>query len=158
MAKKFKAKPYKDWLDHLCAVVVKTRDGFTCQIVHDPACAGTMMPKDKNCQWCHIKSRNSNKTRWDLLNALTGCGHCHQWAHANPNEFGVWFADKYPHRDGWINAVQKQPNKTWKKADFGEVENFLLQKAIDLNVDYMTVNTAYRTRFIRKTQALRNAQ
>jgi hypothetical protein len=155
MAKKFKVEPFKEWLDVLAKVVVKTRDGFTCQIVHDPACSGTMIPLDKNCQWCHIKSRKSNKTRWDLLNTLTGCGHCHAWAHANPNEFGVWFAAKYPHRDGWINAVQKQPNKTWRQKDFEQIERFLLQKSIDLNVDYLHVNTKYRDRFKRRTEEMR---
>ena len=96
MAKKFQARPFKRWLDALAREIVKTRDDRTCQIGR-PGCYGTMLPKDKNCQWCHIKSRNTNDLRWDAINALTGCGHCHQWAHANPDSFGVWFAEKYPH-------------------------------------------------------------
>lgn len=158
--KKFKAKPFKDWLDHLAAVVVKTRDDFTCQIGHTPydkrsnGCAGTMSPGDFNCQCCHIESRNENKTRWDLLNLVTGCGNCHAWAHAHPARFGVWFIQRFPHRDAHINEMLFQPNKTWRQADFEEVEIFLLRKARDLNVDCITVNTRYRVKFRRKIESL----
>ncbi|MHA2086568.1 MAG: hypothetical protein ACXABD_22740 [Candidatus Thorarchaeota archaeon] len=127
MAKKFRAKPFKDWLDHLCAVVVKTRDSFQCQIVHDPACAGTMIPKDRNC--------------------ITGCGHCHNFAHKNPVEFGVWFAGKYPHRMSWLDCMNRQPKKTWRQSDFEDIERKLLQKAIDLNVDYLHINEKYREHY-----------
>jgi hypothetical protein len=144
MAKKFKAKPFKRWLDCLAGVVVKTRDGFQCQIVHDPA----------NCQCCHIISRSSNITRWDLMNLITGCGHCHNFAHKNPVEFGVWFSGKYRHRLDWIECVSCQPKKTWRQPDFEEVERQLLQKAIDLNVDYLHVNKTYRDRFKRRIKEL----
>jgi hypothetical protein len=147
---KFKVKPFKKWLDCLAGVIVKTRDNFQCQIVHDPACAGTMQPLDLNCQCCHIISRSSNNTRWDLLNLITGCGHCHNFAHKNPVEFGVWFAGKYRHRIDWIDCVSRQSKKTWRQSDFEEIERKLLQKAIDLNVDYLHVNTKYRDRFKRR--------
>jgi len=150
----FKAKPFKKWLDTLVAAVVKTRDGFTCQIVHDPACAGTMIPLDQNCQTCHIISRSSNSTRWDLMNLITGCGHCHNFAHKNPVEFGVWFANKYPHRMSWIDCMSRQSTKTWKRADFEEIERKLLQKAIDLNVDYLHINKAYRNKFKRRFEEM----
>ena len=148
---KFKPRPFKRWLDHLCSVVVKTRDGFTCQIQR-PGCAGQMPPGDHNCQWCHIISRTANKTRWDLINALTGCGHCHQWAHANPVEFGLWFYDKYPYREEHLhNIATLVPNKTWRQADFEEVEKALLEKVVDLEVDPLSINKTYRAKFIRKT-------
>ena len=149
---KFKAKSFKKWLDILAAAVVKTRDNFTCQIVHDPACAGTMELLDQNCQCCHIISRSSNNTRWDLLNLITGCGHCHNWAHKNPVEFGIWFGGKYPHRLEYLRKLPKA-SRTWKEADFRYWEDFLLKKAIDLNVDCMAVNMAYRERFIRKRKS-----
>ena len=151
MAKNFKAKPFKQWLDHLCAVVVKTRDDFTCQIQR-PGCSGGMSPGDRNCQWCHIISRTANKTRWDLLNAVTGCGRCHQWAHANPAEFGLWFVNKYPHRWDHLCEIGQEPNKTWKQADFEEVERFLIGKSVDLNVDIATIRYDYRGRYKRKVK------
>ena len=126
MAKKFRAKPLKKWLDTLAAAVVKTRDNSTCQIVHDPACAGTMLPLDQNCQCCHIISRGSNETRWDLFNLITGCGHCHKWGHDNPAEFGMWFRGKYPHRLQYLSQFPKE-KRTWRESDFRYWETFLLQ-------------------------------
>lgn len=150
--KKFNTKAFKKWLDVLCKVVVKTRDGFACQMRHDEKCSGTMVPLDFNCQWCHIKSRKSNNTRWDLLNAVTGCGHCHSWGHDNPNEFGVWFAMAFPARNHYLSIPKEL--KTWREDDFKEVEAFLLIKTIDLKVDPMNVPAAYRIRFIRKIKDL----
>ncbi len=154
MAKRSK-KAWKEWLDFLAKIIVKTRDDFQCQIVHSPACAGTMEPLDFNCQWVHIKSKRSNKMRWILLNAVCGCGSCHAWAHDNPDEFGKWFAAKYPHREKWINKINKEPNKTWRDEDYKKVELYLLEKAIDLNVDYINIPKRYRDRFKRMTEELR---
>jgi len=155
--KRFSKKAFRDWLDTLAKVCVKTRDGFTCQIQHDSECAGTMESLDNNCQWCHIKSKKSYNLRWDFLNILCGCGHCHAWGHSNPNEFGVWFAKKYPWRDEYINMPRA--NKVWREPDFKEVESFLLGKAIDLEVDVLSIPDrarGYRKRFENKIKELNN--
>ena len=144
---KFRKKPFRKWLDCLAKVIVKTRDDWTCQIQHDDECSGEMQPLSFNCQWCHIKSRNSNNFRWDLLNALTGCGHCHQWAHANPHEFGVWFEAKYPHRYKYL--IQYIPIHTWRESHYREVEKALISKAKDLNIRPEVVPQAHRKRFMR---------
>jgi len=157
MAKrKFYKKAFREWLDCLAKVIVKNRDDFTCQIRHDSECSGKMEPLDFNCQWVHIKSRKSNNLRWSLFNTICGCGHCHTWAHDNPNEFGVWFATKYPQLDQYLNLPRK--SYTWYESDFRLVERQLLQKAIDLDVDYMTVpdrGRGYRNRFIKKIKEMR---
>lgn len=156
MAKrKFSKRAYKKWLDCLAAVVVKTDDSFTCQIRMAPTCAGAMHPLDLNCQWCHIKSRNSNNLRWDIWNALTGCGACHKWAHDNPNEFGVWFADNYTQRNEYLNEIRA--TKVWKEDDFRQVEKDLLQEALDIEVDYMSMmpSWGYRMRLKHKLEELK---
>ena len=156
MAKrKFSKKAFKKWLDCLAAVVIKTDDNFTCQIRMSKDCAGVMQSLDFNCQWCHLISRSSNNLRWDTWNALTGCGACHQWAHANPTAFGVWFADNYPQRYEYLNEVRI--TKTWKEDDFKEVERKLLQQAVDVEVDYMSMmpSWGYRERLKRKLEELK---
>ena len=159
MAKTFSRKAFREWLDILAKVCVKTRDNFTCQIQrpedHTGACAGRMQPLDYNCQWCHIISRNSYNWRWSLLNALCGCGHCHNWAHANPVPFGIWFAEKYPIRNVLLNIPLR--NVTWRKSDFEDMERRLVEMAIILNVDILHIpdkgNTHYQSRFeIRKAK------
>lgn len=149
---KFSKKAFREWLDTLAKVCVKTRDDFTCQIQHDDECAGRMKPLDFNCQWCHVKSKNSYNYRWLLLNILCGCGHCHQWGHANPNEFGVWYADKYPIRNVLLNMPLK--NFTWREADFKDIERRLLEIAIILNVDVLNIpdrgGWKFRSRFLKR--------
>jgi hypothetical protein len=161
---KFRKKFFKLWLDQLCKVCVKTRDDFTCQIQQcqggkdpitgkfRPGCAGKMTFRDYNCQWCHVKSRSSNNLRWDLLNSICGCGHCHHWAHANPNEFGIWLANKFPARNDYINDRAKEPRKTWREEDFREIERMLLQKCIDLEVSLECFSKKPRKRFIKRLE------
>ena len=153
MAKKgFDRKSFRKWLDILAKVVVKARDNHTCQIHIDDACAGAMPPGDNNCQWCHITGRNNNNLRWDLLNALTGCGHCHRWAHDNPVQFGRWLETTYPHIATYISMPVHNVHRTWKEDDYLEIERRLLEKAVELDVDFMWVPTSsgYREKFVRR--------
>lgn len=153
MARKgFHRKAFRKWLDILAKVVVKARDSHTCQIHIDDKCAGTMMPGDHNCQWCHITGRNNNNLRWELLNALTGCGHCHRWAHDNPTKFGRWFNAKYPYVQTFLDLPEHDVHHTWKETDYLEIERRLLEKAVELDVDFMWVPTSsgYRGKFVRR--------
>ncbi len=147
---KFRARPFKKWLDALAATIVKTRDDYTCQIFQSPNCGAVMQPRDRNCQWIHIKSRTSNNTRWLELNALTGCGQCHAWAHSNPDRFGVWFTKNHKLRSHVINLPFE--HFTWHEDDFLKVEAKLLQKAIDYEVEWWNVPTAYQVRFKKKIE------
>lgn len=153
---KFSKRAFKKWLDCLAAVIVKTDDNFTCQIKMSKDCAGVMHSLDRNCQWCHIKSRSGNNLRWDTRNAITGCGACHKWAHDNPNEFGVWFADNYPQRNEYLNEPRITKNR-WKKEDFVKIETKLLQEALDVGVDYMSMMQSwnYRQRLKQKLADLK---
>ena len=154
MAKrKFKVKPFKDWLDDLAKVCVKTRDNFTCQFGRE-GCAGRMIPFDKNCQWCHIQSRKSNNWRWFGFNALTGCGHCHAWAHDKPTEFGFWFAENYPIRNVFLCFPLS--NHPWREPDFRDIEARLMKTAVILKVDYMNFPQRFRGRFKAKYEDLKN--
>jgi hypothetical protein len=100
-------------------------------------CAGRMMPLDNNCQWCHIKSKESYKVRWLPENSITGCGQCHAYAHDNPDEFIDWFKKNYPHRYEKINEAKLQPDKPWKESDFKAMETELLQEALNVGVDWI---------------------
>ncbi|GAG49663.1 unnamed protein product [marine sediment metagenome] len=69
----------------------------------------------------------------------------------------MWFAEKYPHRNEYLNQLNSG-TKVWRESDFREVESFLLQKAIDLEVDCLSIIEwhGYRQRFIRKIEELSN--
>ena len=151
--KKFEKKPFRDWLDCLARIVVKTDADFTCEIQQSSNCAGRMMPLSFNCQWCHIKSRNRNDLRWNWDNALCGCGSCHQWAHANPDEFGIWFKENYPGRYQLINDMP--PFHPWKEDDYKRWEWLLLTEAKRIEVDYLNIPERFRMRLKRKLEELK---
>lgn len=57
----------------------------------------------KRCEKCHkvrdldpthVFSRRYINTRWCLINVRAWCRECHDWAHANPNEFKKWIIKK----------------------------------------------------------------
>lgn len=148
--KKFAKKEFRRWLDTLAAVVVKTRDGFSCQFRMADDCQGSMMPGDFNCQWCHIKSKGTvgNSLRWDLLNALTGCGQCHAYIHGNPDVFGVWFERECHAQYLWLNSPHEL--KTWREDDYRAVEVVLLEKANDLGVDWLNFPVYFQKKAKRR--------
>lgn len=141
MARKFNKKAFRDWLDNLCKVVVKTRDDFTCQ-----RCGKYLKHEPFNCQWCHIKGRNRNNLRWDLYNDETLDGACHTWVHNNPDIGWDWLLDKNPVRKKYINDKMKEPIKTWREDDFREVEAYLIQKAKDFGVEWNDIRIMYQPR------------
>ena len=123
---KFKAKPFKKWLDTLARVCVKERDDWTCQYEKCPkTCSGV--------DWHHVRYRTLNHLRWDLLNAISLCSSCHGEWHHGP-KMQVWFKQKYPARFDWIYSKGRHEG-TWKEQDFREVEAYLIQKCLDLDVD-----------------------
>lgn len=157
MARKFSKKAFREWLDCIAKVTCKTDDNFTCQMRLSENCAGAMLPLDKNCQWCHIKSKESYKVRWLPENAITGCGQCHAYAHDNPDEFIRWFKKAYPHRTEIIESAKNQPNKIWRESDFLEMEKVLLQEALAVGVDYINATKwhGFRMRLKKKLEALK---
>lgn len=139
---KFKPKPYKEWLDELAKLCCKTRDNWTCQF-----CKKTVGGWDCNAH--HIKCRKHNYLRWDLINLLTLCAACHRVKFHDGPEGAVWFEGKYPDRYKYI--LGKKPDiGTWRESDFLEVEEYLIQKCRDLEVDVAQMNEKYRSRLIRK--------
>lgn len=158
MAKrKFNKVQFRKWLDCIAKVTCKTDDNFTCQMKLAEDCQGRMMPLDNNCQWCHIKSKQSYKVRWLPENAVTGCGQCHAYAHDNPDEFIEWFEEKYPHRNRIINVAKNKPDKTWKEDDFKAMEKELLIEAERVGVDYMNAPTTsgYNLKLKRKLEEMK---
>ena len=150
----FKTKAFKKWLDHIAGVAVKTRDNFTCQLNMSPDCLGSMQPGDLRCQACHIESRKNNITRWDPLNIITGCANCHGASHSSPLLFALWFAKKYPNRVGHLEQSAKEPLRTWRQSDFEREEKDLFEYCIDMNVDYLSVNTKHRARYKRRIEQI----
>lgn len=88
-------------LDKLCREIVRIRDDNKCQI-----CSKTI--SGSNSQPCHViaKGVGASWRRFDLLNIFLGCMHCHQWWHLNPTESSRWFAEKWPHRDTYLEKYR----------------------------------------------------
>ena len=77
-------------LDALCALVVKTRDGWRCR-----RCGVRYKPGDRGFHWAHVFSKSRHRTRWSLENSIALCaGHHLNWAHIHPKEFHQWVRDE----------------------------------------------------------------
>jgi hypothetical protein len=143
---KFKAKPFKTWLDSLARTIVKTRDEWTCQ--YDD-CDGHVQGVD----WHHVRYRTLNHLRWDIINGISLCGACHREWHQGP-KLAAWFKQRYPDRYDYIYSKPRLEG-TWKEADFLEIETMLLQKCIDLDVDPYKMSKTHRNRLIKKLGELK---
>ena len=123
---KFKAKPFKKWLDTLARTCVKERDDWTCQYCNKQT-------QGLDLQWHHIRYRTLNHLRWDLLNGISLCASCHRQWHQGAL-LQVWFEQNFKARYDYIYSKSRHEG-TWKEQDFREVEEYLIQKCADLNVD-----------------------
>lgn len=77
--------------------------------------------RDRVCQKCgsphanqpsHVYSRGDKRLRWDALNILWMCYHCHiHWWHKEPIEATEWFKKKYPDRYRYLQKYRKTTEK-----------------------------------------------
>ena len=130
--KKRRIGAVKNNCDKLARKVILLRD-VVCQ-----RCGGSI-----NLQCCHVKVRQFNVTRWDLLNLILLCssdpttGHygCHQWFDINIVEGMRWFEETYPARADHLADIEANWDKRNKKlyvSDFEDIEQYLKDKIIDL--------------------------
>jgi hypothetical protein len=137
---KFKAKPFKRYLDEIVRRLVPFRDGC-CQ-----RCGGGIDETH------HIWQRQYNHVRWYLPNLVSLCkSPCHQWYH---NEIGgeCWFKETFP--DRWQMLLDKPRHQgTWKELDFREAEDYLAREAIKLGYDGYNMK-AYKSRFKAKLKEM----
>jgi hypothetical protein len=138
--KKFKAKSFKVWLDCLARLLVKTRDEWTCQYDECQGPVGVM-------EWHHIRYRTLNHLRWDLNNGITLCSSCHRKWH-NGAKLQVWFERTFLARFDWIYSKPKLLG-TWKEQDFLDVQDYLVQKCIDLEVDTSRLSASHSKRLTK---------
>ena len=107
-------------LDKLCAQIVKNRDNHTCQWCNKPV-------SGQNEHWAHIFSKGSTGLymRWNLLNSLVLCFHCHWKWHSGAGL--AWFMEAFPARYEYLNNQPLShtiPNK--------DKENFMQNKLAEL--------------------------
>ena len=89
-------------LDNLCMKIIRLRDDNRCQVCGKVVQGG-------NAHTSHIvpKGNGASWRRFDLLNLLLKCMHCHiYWWHKNPTESGKWFTEKYPARDKHLDKYR----------------------------------------------------
>jgi len=126
------ARTIKANCDRLAREVIRLRD-VVCQ-----RCGGSV-----NLQVAHVKVRQYNVTRHDLLNLLLLCssnpatGHkgCHEWFDTNTVLSSKWFEDTFPARHRHLAEIERNwetRTKTWRADDWLKVEKYLKEKLKDL--------------------------
>jgi hypothetical protein len=144
--KKFKAKPFKLWLDSLARLLVKTRDEWCCQYEHCEGPIGVM-------EWHHVRYRTLNHLRWEIDNGITFCSSCHRKWHNGPM-LQVWFEDTFPNR--FIRIYTKPPLiGTWKEQDFLDVQDELVGLCIEYEVDPSRLSGSNGKRLVKLMEAVR---
>ncbi len=76
--------------------VVRQAADYTCE--H----CGVKGPRMENC---HIFGRRAAVTRYDLLNCICMCHHCHRTFTENPIDFRNWVESRWP---GRIDILQEK--------------------------------------------------
>ena len=150
----FKTNPFKKWMHHIAGVAIKTRDNFTCQWQASPNCLGGMVPLEAGCHPHHVVSRDNNIVAWDPLNLICLCSKCHALAEKQSLLFNMWYIKRYPNRAEHVHKKMLLPPKTWYQSDFEQEEKDLFEYCIDMNVDYLSVNTKHRARYKRRIEQI----
>src|SRR5574342_744519 len=86
---KGKSKPVRYWINKLDTAM------------------SLLIREKKRCEWCHstvnqlqdahVISRSNKTLRWDIMNHLCLCSHCHRFKwHENPLLANQWFKETYP--------------------------------------------------------------
>ena len=124
---KSKRKRLTDRLDDLCREIIRERDNNQCQ-----RCGKLIKGSDSHP--CHVvaKGNGASLRRFDLLNIFLGCMSCHRWWHDNPTESGKWFAEKYPHRDAYLEIYRYGRPAKIKTAEMEKAIVLLEEKLEDL--------------------------
>jgi len=103
-------------LDKLIKDIIRIRDEHICQWCGEH-CEG----KDAHTSHVVPKHNGASWRRFDLLNVKLLCSHCHLYMwHKSPTEAGRWFAERFPHRDKYLEKYRY--GKT-AKISSAEMEN-----------------------------------
>ena len=62
-------------------------------------------------QTMHIITRSNLRLRWDIMNAICGCGGHHIWYTNNPNAFFEFIKVHFPEKWAYVNKHKKELNK-----------------------------------------------
>lgn len=107
-------------LEILVKNYVYTRDNSTCQ-----RCGKVVSGSNRHANHI-IPVSGGNRFRFDPLNLITMCFHCHiNWWHKNPIESGEWFRQAFPERYEYLFVQHNKADRTMKiKSDYvvGQVE------------------------------------
>lgn len=98
MAKKLtaKAKLKKELVDAI-RIYIRLRDNDQCQ-----HCMNYVTGSNSHISHIIPKSQG-NVLRYDELNLMVKCHHCHLgWWHKNPLEGAEWFSKKFPERHKYV--------------------------------------------------------
>jgi hypothetical protein len=116
--------------NHIPTLLDKIQIEFNKLIIEDKSCS-VCGKKFNKMQCSHTLSVGDYPSiRFDILNALPMCGHCHNfWWHLNPIDAYEWFAANYPDRLKYLKFAREQ-NKPWTVEELHRVRQAIQEKEI----------------------------
>lgn len=121
-SKKVKKKEHTEtWFRKKCVEIAKNeakkRDKYTCQR------CGRSAKQGYQIHGSHIKNEGLNHSMSaDLDNIIAKCAQCHMWWHAQPDESGKWFREKYPDLAKELDKRAQKPFKVYWKQRYEEMK------------------------------------
>ena len=127
MAKRSERARLTDQLDGLCREIVRiTFQDYCCR------CSKHVTGCDSHPSHIVAKGKGASLRRWDLLNIVLHCFHCHRWWHNNPTESGKWFSQAFPVRDEYLEIYRGGKPAKISTAEMRELADVLKTKLADL--------------------------
>jgi len=134
--------PYKKGKKHFCSkeckinyyendvsiLLKEIQKEFNKMITENQVCA-VCGKRFEKMQCSHIWSIGSAQSiRFDILNVLPMCGHCHNfWWHLEPMQSHDWFVARYPERATYLEFARHQ-NKAWTAEELHAIRRAIREK------------------------------
>ena len=126
----FCSKEHKDLFfdSHVPTLLDEIQVEFNRLVAKDQSCA-VCGKKFETMQCSHIWSVKAHPSiRFDILNVLPMCGHCHNfWCHLNPMDAHDWFVKNYPERNDYLNFAKEQ-SKPWTADELHKIRQAIKDK------------------------------
>ena len=121
-------------LDNVVKEIVRVRDEWTCQ-----KCGKKFDPRDRSslcsAHTAHIIGKGSGgyRLRWDLINVVLLCHHCHiNVFHQSGKGIEEWLKKNFPARGQYLELLKAKPPLKFTDSELAEMLKMFQEKLREL--------------------------
>jgi hypothetical protein len=113
---KTKRKKLTEKICELMKQICRERDSYTCQ-----KCGKKVSGQDAHTAHIRSKGVGGLRFKFDLLDVILLCFHCHQMQHAGEWNAMDWLVERYPHRAEYLEYLKTLPPAKYKDKDLEDM-------------------------------------